>query len=83
MEISKPYKGKGKRKLRKMPFTPKGYILYLFWQMLITFWDSARNILYSYRDRFQPIKGLFERFRADLLQEFVKVARIIIQQLTL
>ncbi len=28
MEISKPYKGKGKRKIKKMPFTVKGYILY-------------------------------------------------------
>ena len=28
MEISKPYKGKGKRRLKKMPFTVKGYILY-------------------------------------------------------
>ena len=26
MEISKPYKGKGKRKIKKMPFTVKGYI---------------------------------------------------------
>ena len=28
MEISKPYKGKGKRKLKKMPFTVRGYIYY-------------------------------------------------------
>ena len=28
MEISKPYKGKGKRKIKKMPFTVRGYILY-------------------------------------------------------
>ena len=28
MELSKPYKGKGKRKIKKMPFTVKGYILY-------------------------------------------------------
>ena len=27
MELSKPYKGKGKRKI-KMPFTVKGYLLY-------------------------------------------------------
>ena len=29
MEISKPYKGKGKRKLKKMPFTVKG-IFFIF-----------------------------------------------------
>ena len=28
MEISKPYKGKGKRKLKKMPFSVRGYIFY-------------------------------------------------------
>ena len=28
MELSKPYKGKRKRKIKKMPFTVKGYILY-------------------------------------------------------
>ena len=28
MELSKTYKGKGKRKLKKMPFTVKGYLLY-------------------------------------------------------
>ena len=39
MEISKPYKGKGKRKIKKMPFTVKGYILYyaLFGVLLIFF----------------------------------------------
>ncbi len=38
MEISKPYKGKGKRKLKKMPFTVKGYILYyaFFWTVIIS-----------------------------------------------
>ena len=38
MEISKPYKGKGKRKLKKMPFTVKGYILYyvFFWVVIIS-----------------------------------------------
>ena len=38
MEISKPYKGKDKRKLKKMPFTVKGYILYyaFFWILIIS-----------------------------------------------
>ena len=38
MEISKPYKVKGKRKLKKMPFTKKGYILYyaFFWALIIS-----------------------------------------------
>ena len=38
MEISKPYKGKGKRKIKKMPFTVKGYILYyaFFWTVIIS-----------------------------------------------
>ena len=38
MEISKPYKGKGKRRLKKMPFTVKGYILYyaFFWVVIIS-----------------------------------------------
>jgi hypothetical protein len=38
MEISKPYKGKGKRKIKKMPFTVKGYILYyaFFWVVIIS-----------------------------------------------
>ncbi len=37
MEISKPYKGKGKRKLNKMPFTVKGYLYYylFFWVIII------------------------------------------------
>ena len=38
MEISKPYKGKGKRKIKKMPFTVNGYILYyaFFWVVIIS-----------------------------------------------
>ena len=38
MELSKPYKGKGKRKIKKMPFTVKGYILYyaFFWVLIIS-----------------------------------------------
>ena len=38
MELSKPYKGKGKRKIKKMPFTVKGYILYyaFFWIIIIS-----------------------------------------------
>ena len=38
MELSKPYKGKGKRKIKKMPFTVKGYILYyaFFWVVIIS-----------------------------------------------
>ena len=38
MELSKPYKGKGKRKLKKLPFTVKGYILYyaFFWIVIIS-----------------------------------------------
>ena len=38
MELSKPYKGKGKRKIKKMPFTVKGYILYyaFFWVIIIS-----------------------------------------------
>ncbi len=38
MEISKPYKGRGKRKLKKMPFTTRGYILYyaFFWVVIIS-----------------------------------------------
>ena len=38
MEISKPYKGKGKRKIKKMPFTVKGYIFYyaFFWVVIIS-----------------------------------------------
>ena len=38
MEISKAYKGKGKRRLKKMPFTVKGYILYyaFFWVVIIS-----------------------------------------------
>ena len=37
MEISKPYKGKRKRKLKKMPFTVKGYMLYyiFFWILIL------------------------------------------------
>ena len=37
MEISKPYKGKGKRKIKKMPFTVKGYIFNyaFFWALII------------------------------------------------
>ena len=37
MELSKPYKGKGKRKIKKMPFTVKGYIMYyaFFWIVII------------------------------------------------
>ena len=37
MELSKPYKGKGKRKIKKMPFTVKGYIFYyaFFWIVII------------------------------------------------
>ncbi len=36
MEIAKPYKGKGKRKLKKIPFTVKGYIFYylFFWCLI-------------------------------------------------
>ena len=38
MELSKPYKGKGKRKIKKMPFSVKGYILYyaFFWVLIIS-----------------------------------------------
>jgi hypothetical protein len=38
MELSKPYKGKRKRKIKKMPFTVKGYILYyaFFWVVIIS-----------------------------------------------
>ena len=38
MELSKPYKGKSKRKIKKMPFTVKGYILYyaFFWVVIIS-----------------------------------------------
>ncbi len=38
MELSKPYKGKGKRKIKKMPFTVRGYILYyaFFWIVIIS-----------------------------------------------
>jgi len=38
MEISKPYKGKAKRKLKKMPFTVKGDIFYyaFFWILIIS-----------------------------------------------
>jgi len=38
MELSKPYKGKGRRKIKKMPFTVKGYILYyaFFWVVIIS-----------------------------------------------
>ena len=38
MEISKPYKGKGKRKLKKMPFSVRGYIFYyaFFWILIIS-----------------------------------------------
>ena len=38
MEISKPYKGRGKRKLKKMPFTTREYILYyaFFWVVIIS-----------------------------------------------
>ena len=37
MELSKPYKGKRKRKIKKMPFTVKGYILYyaFFWVLIM------------------------------------------------
>ena len=33
-----PYKGKGKRKIKKLPFTVKGYILYyaFFWVVIIS-----------------------------------------------
>ena len=39
MEISKPYKGKGKRKLKKNAFTVRGYIYYylFFWIVLFLF----------------------------------------------
>jgi len=38
MELSKPYKGKGKRKIKKMPFSVRGYILYyaFFWIVIIS-----------------------------------------------
>ncbi len=38
MELSKKYQGKGKRKITKMPFTIKGYILYyvFFWIVIIS-----------------------------------------------
>ena len=38
MEISKPLKGKKKRKLNKMPFTVKGYLFYysFFWIVIIS-----------------------------------------------
>ena len=38
MELSKPYKGRAKRKIKKMPFTVKGYILYyaFFWVVIIS-----------------------------------------------
>ena len=33
----KPYKGKRKKKIKKMPFTVKGYILYYaFWIVIIS-----------------------------------------------
>ena len=34
----KPYKGQGKRKIKKLPFTVKGYILYyaFFWVVIIS-----------------------------------------------
>jgi len=42
MEISKPYKGKKKRKLDKMPFTVRGYILYyaFFWFLILVVYFS-------------------------------------------
>ncbi len=42
MEISKAYKGKGKRKLKKMPFTVKGYLFYyaFFWMVIILIYTS-------------------------------------------
>ena len=38
MELSKPYKGKKKRKIKKMPFTVRGYIMYyaFFWIVIIS-----------------------------------------------
>ena len=53
MEISKPYKGKGKRKIKKMPFTVKGYILYyaFFWVVIISiylaYYQSMPKITYK------------------------------------
>ncbi len=45
MEISKAYKGKKKRKLSKMPFTVKGYILYyaFFWFVILVVYLSYQN----------------------------------------
>ena len=42
MEISKPYKGKGKRKTKKMPFTVRGYFYYylFFWALIIIIYLS-------------------------------------------
>ena len=43
MELSKPYKGKKKRKIKKMPFTVKGYILYyaFFWVLIISIYLAS------------------------------------------
>ena len=56
MEISKPYKGKGKRKLKKMPFTVKGYIYYyllrvrLFYSLLFPSRNKKRFNLPYFKD---------------------------------
>ena len=54
MEISKPYKGKGKRKIKKMPFTVKGYILYyaFFWVIIISIYLAYYQIMpkITYKD---------------------------------
>jgi hypothetical protein len=45
MELSKPLRGKKKRKLNKMPFRVKGYLLYyaFFWVVIISIY-TAYNI---------------------------------------
>ena len=58
MEISKPYKGKGKRKIKKMPFTVKGYILYY-----VFFWVVIISIYLAYY-QFMP-KITYKDFRGD------------------
>ena len=47
MELSKPYKGKGKRKIKKMPFTVKGYI---FGYLTGGVDANALNVIYNLAD---------------------------------
>ena len=49
MEISKPYKGKGKRKIKKMPFTVKGYILCTCPFLLDTYINNNGTLKAIYR----------------------------------